>query len=82
MPGSGLDGRRRLLAGGSGKPGKGAEELGMADEGTRAGGGQPKGIWDIFQGGSTGSVAFQVVYVGDDPLNRTGPRDISTQDCV
>ena len=34
---------------------------------------QHEGVWDIFQGGSTGSVAFGVKDVGDDPPHDTGP---------
>ena len=46
---------------------KDREELGASDKDHRTGGGQPKGIWDVLQGGSAGSVAFQVGDVGIDP---------------
>ena len=68
----GIDGGGRRLASSSGKLGKDAEEMGAADEDHVTRGGPPEGIRDVFQGGSTGGVAFWVVDVGDDPPHGTG----------
>ena len=51
----------------------------MSDEDPGTGRGQPEGIRDVFQGGSTGGVDFRVRYLGADPPHWTGPRKFSTQ---
>ena len=50
-----------------------AEELGTAKKDSGMGGHQPKGLGDVFQGGSTCSAFIQVGDVGDDPLHGMGP---------
>ena len=42
------------------------------------GGGQPKGVRDVFQGGGTGGTDFWGGDIGDDPLNGTGPGGVQT----
>ena len=50
LPGEGDDGGRRRLAGGGGKPGKGAEELGEAKEDIGEGGSDGADIGGFLQG--------------------------------
>ena len=51
----------------------------MTDKDTSIGGVQPEGIRDVFQGGSTGGVAFRVRDVGADLPHGTGSGTFSTQ---
>ena len=53
-----------------------------ADEDPGPRGGQPEGVQDEIQGGSAGSVDFQVGGVGPDPPHGTGPGQFSTQGCA
>ena len=76
----GGDGKR--LVGGSGEPEEGAEELGMADEDSGTGGGQPKDLRGVFQGGETGGADFRVRDVCAEPLHGTGPWKFSTWGCT
>ena len=44
-----------------------------------SGGGVTEGIGALFQGSSTGGVAFGGIYVGPDPPHGAGPEQISAQ---
>ena len=58
---------------------EGAEEMGMDGKDYGTGGNQPKGLGDIFQGGSAGGSIIQVGDVGTDPPHGTGPRKLPAQ---
>ena len=51
----------------------------MADEYPGMGGVQPEGIWDVFQGRSTGGVDFWAGDVSAEPSHGSGPEKFPTQ---
>ena len=55
------------------------EDLGTSGKDSGTGGHQPKGLGDVFQGGSAGGYFIQVVDVGADPLHGTGPGKLPAQ---
>ena len=56
--------------------------MGTSDADSGTGGGQPKGLQDVFQGGGTGGYDFGVGDVGVEPPHGTGPGKFSTQGCT
>ena len=67
------------MAGIGGKIDKCSEDLGMNDKDTGTGGGRTEGIWDVFQGGSSGGSTFRIRDMGPEPPHGAGPGQFSSQ---